>query len=88
MTMVKVQVNFPKEVLIKTGRTKEKVALELKQMMALELYRNGELSFGQAARLAEMRHSDFINFLGKHKVSVFNYTSEELEEELQDEPLK
>lgn len=54
----------------------------MKRNTAMELYKEGKLSFGKAAKLSGMCHNDFLNFLGQHKISIFNYTDEEIEEEL------
>lgn len=50
--------------------------------LAIKLYEVGKLSLGQAAKLAEFSKRAFIEMLGHYKVSVFNYSPEELRSEL------
>lgn len=82
MGSVKIKVEVPEEILLATRFSKEDMAKEFKKITAMELYREGKLSLGKASKLANLCISDFIDFLGIHKVSVFEYTKEELEEEL------
>lgn len=82
MELVKLDVRVPKEIFQTTRISKKELEEELKKNTAMELYKEGKLSFGKAAKLAGMCHNDFLNFLGQHKISIFNYTDEEIEEEL------
>ena len=63
----------------------EKLAEFLKDMRTfavVKFFEVGKLSLGKAAELAEMSKLDFIKLLSKHRVSVYNYPPEELEEDL------
>jgi predicted HTH domain antitoxin len=55
---------------------------ELKLYLAIVLYKERNLSKGQAAKLAGLSLRDFMYELGKHKESFTNITSDELEKEL------
>jgi predicted HTH domain antitoxin len=44
----------------------------------------GKLSLGKAAELAGIDKIDFMKLLSEHKISVYNYPPEELEEDLAD----
>jgi predicted HTH domain antitoxin len=55
---------------------------EAKVLLAVKLYEVGKASLGQAARLAGYSARAFIEVLGHHKVPVFNYSAEELRQEL------
>jgi predicted HTH domain antitoxin len=47
-------------------------------------YDAGELSQGKAAEIADLTRAEFINALADFKVSVIQYTAEELADELKD----
>ena len=49
---------------------------------AVKWYEVGELSQGKAAEIAGLSRAEFIDALSRFKVSPFQYTAEELEEEL------
>jgi predicted HTH domain antitoxin len=54
----------------------------LTEQTVLRLYQDGEISVGAGARLLGMSTEEFIKFLGRHRVSVFNYEEGELEAEV------
>lgn len=49
----------------------------------LELYKTREISTGTGAKMLEMPLHDFIKFLGEHEVSIFDFTDEEWQAELE-----
>ncbi|MDT5121310.1 MAG: hypothetical protein QOC96_792 [Acidobacteriota bacterium] len=55
---------------------------EARLLLAIKLYEVGKVSLGQAAKLAGFSKRAFIEILGRHKVPVFNYSSEELRQEI------
>jgi predicted HTH domain antitoxin len=55
---------------------------EAKTFLAARLYEKGSLSLGQAAELAGYTKRTFMELLANYNVSVFNYTSQELEKDL------
>ena len=55
---------------------------EAQTLLAVKLYEDERISLGQAARLAGYSKRAFIEILGRHKVPVFNYSPDELREEL------
>lgn len=56
---------------------------ELKMLIAVKLFEDGKLSSGQAAEIVGVSKRTFIELLGKYNVSVFGYSYEELEEDLE-----
>ena len=50
--------------------------------IAAQLYGRGKLSLGQAADVAGLDKTSFMNILGNYDVSVFNHPIEELESDL------
>ncbi|URD52679.1 UPF0175 family protein [Chroococcidiopsis sp. CCNUC1] len=55
---------------------------EARLLLTLKLFETGKISLGQAAKLAGYSKRTFIELLGKMGVPVINYTSEELEREI------
>ena len=58
--------------------------VEVRLMVAIELYREGKVTLKQAAELADLCVEDFIKKLSRRKVSVVNWPVEELKEELKE----
>lgn len=63
-----------------TVETDEK---ELLLMLASKLYEKGKLSLGQAAELAGYSKRAFVEVLGNYGVSVFNYSTDDLERDVE-----
>ena len=55
---------------------------EVKLLLAVKLYEVGKVSLGQAAKLAGFSRRAFIEVLGRYKIPVFNYSPEELRQEM------
>jgi predicted HTH domain antitoxin len=52
---------------------------ELTNFIAAKLYEASTLSIGQAAEMAGLSITDFMDILYKYNVSIFNYPASELE---------
>lgn len=74
--------NIPAGILVNAGVNMEEFAQEVKRRAALDMYKKEELSFGQAAELAELNKEDFLNYLAVSQVSLFDFNENDLEEEL------
>jgi predicted HTH domain antitoxin len=55
---------------------------EAKLFLAVKLYEVRKASLGQAAKLAGFSKRAFIEVLGRYKVPVFDYSPEELRQEI------
>lgn len=55
---------------------------EAKLLLAVKLYEVGKVSLGQAAKLAGFSKRAFIDVLGQHRIPIFNYSPEELRQEI------
>lgn len=55
---------------------------DVQTLLAITLYETERLSPGQAATLAGSSKRAWLEILGRHHVPVFNYSPEELREEL------
>lgn len=82
MQHVTITMELPKELLMLTGKGESELSLELKKLLALELVRSGVLTYGKAAELMGISQAEFMTYLGQHGISIFDYTDEELRQEL------
>ena len=81
--MCTLAIEIPDEVLLNVHKTKAEVALYMKQLYAVDLYKKKQVSLGCCAALAEMSEEDFVYFLAEFEVSIFSFDDdEELENEL------
>ena len=55
---------------------------EAKLFLATKLYEINKISLGKAAKLAGYSKSVFMEVLGQYKIPIFNYSPEELREEV------
>ena len=55
---------------------------DAKLLLAIKLYEVSKVSLGQAAKLSGFSKRAFIEVLGHYKIPVFNYSAEELNQEL------
>ena len=55
---------------------------EAKLLLAVKLYEVGKVSLGQAAKLAGFSKRAFMEVLGRHHVPLFDYSPDELREEI------
>jgi predicted HTH domain antitoxin len=55
---------------------------EVRLSLAVKLYEEGKLSLGQAAELAGFSLRAFMEILGRRRIPIFNYSAEELRQEL------
>jgi predicted HTH domain antitoxin len=62
--------------------TKAEMERHIRLMAALKMFELGKLSSGKAAELAGMSRIEFIEACGLYRVSIFNYSDDEIEAEL------
>lgn len=55
---------------------------DAKLLLAIKLYEVGKVSLGQAAKLSGFSKRAFIEVLGRYQIPIFNYSAEELDQEL------
>ncbi len=82
--MAKIVLEIPEEILHDKKTSPEEKGKILLKMAAMELYKQTDSSHGYCAQVAGMYIGDFIQYLGEHKISIYDYyTEEELERELE-----
>lgn len=81
-----IDITFPvkENILLSLKEDKEGFVKEILYSSALTLYRKRKLSLGKAAELAGYSRIDFIEKLNQEKEYIFDYSSDELDEIIQD----
>lgn len=82
MSKRNLEIPYPEDLPEALGETREEFEQELRFLVAAKLYELGRISSGRAAELAEMNRIQFLNQLGRYKISVFNYSLPELDREI------
>jgi predicted HTH domain antitoxin len=78
MDTLTVGLQLPRDMLGTLDVTEPELGDRLKEILALELYREGRITSGKAAELASMSKLDFIRLACAHGLPYFNETPEEL----------
>ena len=82
--MATIKLEIPEEILHDKTTTPEEKSKILLKMAAMELYQQTDSSHGYCAEVAGLSRYEFIKYLGEHKISIYEYyTEEELERELE-----
>ena len=76
--MNEVVVALPEAILSVTGGDKEDLSIQVRQLVALELYRERSVSLGKAAEIAGMPIQDFMELASQRSISI-DYTLDDLE---------
>ena len=75
---------YPDDLPEALGQTPAEFEQELRFLVAAKLYEMGRISSGRVAALAGVGRIEFLNNLGRYRISAFNYPLEELEREIQE----
>lgn len=78
------EIQYPEDLPETLGTTTEDFEQELRFLVAAKLYEIGRISSSRAAELAGLNRVEFLEALGKYRISVFNYSLDELEREIQE----
>lgn len=82
--MCQIAISIPDEVLYDTRMNREEANQFARQAVALGYYTQSGVSIGYCAQIAGMSEEDFIKYLSKNNISIFNYDSKrEFLEELE-----
>ena len=82
MSLIKLELSFPSEVLDTLATTYQNSAEAIKEAAVLELYREGRISSGKAAEILGMERFEFIRYAGMKGIPYVRIAPEELEEEV------
>ena len=82
--MTQLTLDMPEEAFATLHQTPNEFVREMRIAAAVKWYELGKLSQGRAAEIAGLSRAAFIDALSRYRVSPFQYTAEELIEELRD----
>jgi len=74
--------DIPKEVVPLTGGRERDLPQTLKKLLAVELVRQGAVSYGKAAEMLGIGQAEFITYLAERQVSIFQFSPDELRQEV------
>ncbi len=76
------EISYPEDLLGSSGETPEEFEDLVRFLVAAKLYEIGRISSGRAADLAGIGRVEFLEKLGEREISIFNYSLDELEQEI------
>jgi predicted HTH domain antitoxin len=77
-----VTVEVPEDAVWKFGGTEARFGREMYETAVVQWYAEGRISSGKGAELLGVARAEFLDLLLRHNVTPFQYTPEELAEEL------
>ena len=80
--MKELTLQYPENFELAIQTTTEELEAQIRLMAALKMFELGKLASGKAAELAGISRTEFFEMCGRYQVSIYNYSSEELEIEL------
>ena len=82
MSTLTVSLEVPRDLLGVLEVPQEQLEARLRELIALELFREGRISSGKGAELLGLSKLEFIQLLAQYRVSYFTESPEELEAEV------
>ena len=71
--MCQISIRIPDAVMYDTHMSEEEAAAFARCMVAVGYYTQNNVSIGYCAQIAGMTEEEFIKYLGKRKVSIFQF---------------
>jgi predicted HTH domain antitoxin len=71
-----ITLRVPQEILFDLKTNERLFSNYVRGFIAMDLYKNKNISLGYCAQLAEMPKEDFIKFLGLNNMSIFDFEDE------------
>lgn len=82
MRMKQVSLEVPDDAVRLFGQTEQQFGREMYETAVVKWYDEGRISSGKGSELLGVSRAEFLELLFRHQVSPFQYTPEELTEEL------
>jgi hypothetical protein len=78
MDMLIVKMDFPRNILGVLDTPETQIGNKIRELIALELVREGRISSGKGAEMTGMTKADFISLMGRNNIACFTETPDEL----------
>ena len=75
--MCQLAIEIPEQVLYDTHMTESQSETLAKKIIAMHYYLQFHISLGYCAQIANTTEEDFIKFLGKNKISIFQFDNKQ-----------
>jgi predicted HTH domain antitoxin len=82
------EIPYPDDLPEALGKSPEAFEHQLKLLVAARMYELGHISSGRAAELAGVSRVEFLEMVGQYRISIFNYSLEELEREIREAQIR
>jgi predicted HTH domain antitoxin len=82
MNFLNINVPISEEILFILKKDEKSLQKEITAILALQFFKEKRLSLGKSAELAGMTKNEFVEFLGKHEIDIYQYTEKELTHEV------
>jgi predicted HTH domain antitoxin len=83
MNILNINVPISEEVLFILKKDEKALQKEFATILAVQFFKEKRLSLGKSAELAGMTKNEFVEFLGKHEIDIYQYTEKELAHEVE-----
>ena len=77
-----ISIDLPEMALTALGKTQNDLGREILVAAVVKWFELGTISQGKAAEILEISRAEFLEVLARYRVSAWQYTKEELDEEL------
>ncbi|MDR1702972.1 MAG: UPF0175 family protein [Sporomusaceae bacterium] len=78
---ITIRIDFPKDILLAANISELNAAKDIKQYLALYLFKEKILSLGKACELSQLSKAEFMELVGQAKIPL-NYDVDDYEEDL------
>lgn len=77
-----VSINLPETTFAVLGKTQKELGREILIAAVVKWFELGRISQGKAAEILEISRAEFLDVLSSYRVSAWQYSADELDEEL------
>jgi predicted HTH domain antitoxin len=81
--MLALTIELPEYLLFQMGSSTEKLQSEIRRMLAVNMFKEGFMTTGQAAEFCGMHRVEFMYYLSKKNIPVVDWDLEDIEKELE-----
>lgn len=78
------EIPYPDDLPAAMGQSPVAFERQIKLLVAARMYELGHISSGRAAELAGVSRFEFLEALGQYRISTFNYSLADLEQEIRE----